>query len=721
MNSVGGLSSIIYSLKVAKSVGIKRFYKAITSKNSCKTCAFGTGGQAGAMRNEAGDFPQVCKKGMQAQLTDIQNEIPLSFFKDHTIDELKSVSPMELERSGRLNHPLYKEKGGSNYVPISWDEAIGKIANQIKQTKPERSFFYSSGRSSNEAAFVLQLFARSLGCNNVSNCAYYCHQASGVGMSHSVGSGTATIRLEDLKNCDLIFVIGANPSSNHPRYMTELMECRRRGGNVIVINPAKEPGLVRFTIPSRIKSIIGGGSRIASLYIQPNIGGDIALLKGIAKVVIDKNGEEPRFITAHTNNYDEFRQDVVSTSWDEIVNNCGVGKDEIDIIADMYMASNNTVFSWAMGITQHEHGVDNVEAITNLALLRGMVGKQNSGLLPLRGHSNVQGIASVGFAPALKDEAKKALEAKLGTKMPSTPGQDTMASMKASAKGEIEFAFILGGNLYASNPDPEFAEATLNKVGFKVFLNTTLNQGHLFGVVGEAIILPVCARDEERQPTTQESMFNFVRLSDGGIGRLDNVRPETDIICSIAAIAMEEKKSIFDELKNHSNIRKSIAHVYPALENLADIDITKKEFHIPGRTFHQPHFATKDGKANFVVVSIPVLKGGQGAFRLTTVRSEGQFNSIIYEESDTFRGQTERWIVMMNKEDMTTLGLKENDFVTLENETGRMENVKVREYSIAKGNLMAYYPEANRLVSTTTDSRSKTPSFKSVTVRVRMG
>ncbi len=670
------------------------------------------------MRNELGEFPQVCKKGLQAQLTDIQNEIPLSFFAEHTISQLKGVAPMELESAGRLNHPMYKAKGASHYSPISWDDAIQKIADKIKQTRPERSFYYSSGRSSNEAAFVLQLFARLVGCNNVNNCAYYCHQASGVGMKRVIGSGVATIRLDDLKNCDLIFVIGANPSSNHPRYMTELMECRRRGGNVIVINPAKEPGLVRFAIPSRIKSMISGGSPIASLYIQPNIGGDIALLKGIAKSVMDKNGEVSRFISEHTNNYDQFQQDILSATWKEIVDGCGVDKAEIEKIADMYIASDNTVFCWSMGITQHKHGVDNVEAISNLALLRGMVGKRNSGLLPLRGHSNVQGFATVGFTPALKGGAQKALEEMFGERLPSDPGQDTMASMEASAKGDIDFAFILGGNLYASNPDPRFTKAALDKVGFKVFLNTTLNQSHLFGVEGEAVILPVCARDEERQPTTQESMFSYVRLSDGGISRLDNARPETDIICDIAARTLEKYKTNFNELKNHRNIRKSIAQVFPALDNLATIDETKTEFHIPGRTFHQPPFATEDGKANFAVVPIPSLKGGEGAYRLTTIRSEGQFNSIVYEQSDTFRGQTERWIVMMNKEDITNLGLDENDLVTLKNETGRMDNVKVREFPIATGNLMAYYPEANCLVSTDVDSRSKTPSFKSTTVRI---
>jgi len=719
MKTIGGFSSIKYSLNVAKEVGVLPLYKTLSSKNTCKTCALGMGGQKGGMHNEAGDFPEVCKKSIQAQLTDIQPEIPPSLFQQKSIEELKKIPPFLLERLGRLNHPLYKKKGDTHFSTISWEDAMQKIISGIKGTKPERSFFYSSGRSSNETAFLLQLFVRMYGTNNINNCSYFCHQASGVGMASTLGTGTATIGLDDLHHADMIFVIGANPASNHPRYLKELIKCNRRGGEVIVINPLKEPGLERFAIPSDTRSMLtAGGSKVATQYIQPNIGGDIALLKGIAKYVIESGAVDDHFTTSFTNNFEEFKQDILNTSWENITTNSGINKEEIIRIAQLYCQAKNVIFSWAMGITHHDHGVDNVEAIVNLALLRGMAGRKGAGLLPLRGHSNVQGIGSMGVAPELKEKVFKNIESKLGIQLPATPGMDTLACINASLAGAIDTALFVGGNLYASSPDSPFAEKALGAIPFKVFMTTTLNQGHLFGTEGEVIILPVAARDEEKQSTTQESMFNFVRLSDGGIVRLNNVKSETDIICDIALGVLGEEKIKFSEFKKHNNIRKAIAAVIPGFDSLENIGETKEEFEIKGRVLKNPEFPTPNKKANFRVVAIPKLKGEKNEFRLMTNRSEGQFNSIIYEEKDLFRGQTERWIVLMNKEDIARLGLKENDKVTIENSTGKMVGVKVKAYDISRGSLMAYYPEANVLIPATADKRSKTPSFKSVAVKI---
>ncbi len=718
MKSVGGFSNIFYSLKVASRVGIKNSLAAIFSKNACKTCALGMGGQLGGMRNEVGDFPQICKKSFQAQLTDIQGEIKKKFFLEKDLLQLREISPKELERLGRLNYPLYKKSGDSFYSPIVWEDALKIVIEKFKDTNPARTFFYSSGRSSNEAAFLLQFFARMYGTNNINNCSYYCHQASGVGIGSTIGVGTATIQLQDLKKTDLIFVIGSNPSSNHPRYMTELMECKRRGGNVIVINPSREPGLVKFTIPSRLGSYLKGGSKIASLYIQPNIGGDIALFKGIAKIILTRGAENTEFISHFTNRFEDYKKDILDTSWEEISGSSGVSKETIEKIADMYLDAKNAVFSWAMGITHHTFGSENVESIVNLALLRGMVGKKNAGLLPLRGHSNVQGVSSVGLTPQLKARAFENIESYLGVKLPESAGMDTMECMNASEKGEIDLGVFLGGNLYASNPDSVFAEKALNNIPFKLFLNTTLNKGHLTGVDKEVMILPVQARDEEKESTTQESMFNYVRLSDGGITRLDNVRSEVDILADIASGVLGEDHVSFSEFKNHRMIRKAIARAIPGFEKIESIDDSKEEFQIDGRTFHEPKFALSDFKANFRVVQIPDLKLGINEFMLMTVRSEGQFNSIIYDEEDLFRGQNERWIVLMNPSDITKLGLKENDLVTMENNTGRMDKIKVRGFNIKEGNILAYFPEANILVPKTVDSRSKTPAYKSVRVKV---
>ncbi|NOR88252.1 MAG: FdhF/YdeP family oxidoreductase, partial [Bacteroidales bacterium] len=628
----GGFKAIKYSLNAAHKVGFKKMIKAVSSKNTCKTCAYGQGGQKGGMTDEMGHKFEICKKGFQAQLSDIQPSIPSDFFTKNSIEKLKNTSGRLLEKLGRLNMPLYKAKGDSHYSSISWEQALEKIIEKFKSTKPERSFFYSSGRSSNETGFLLQLFARIYGTNNITNSAYYCHQASGVGVASVLGTGTATIVLEDLEKADLIFVIGANPSSNHPRFVKQLANCRKRGGYIIVINPAKEKGLVKFAIPSDIKSMVMGGSSIASNYIQIKIGGDIALLKGIAKAVIEAEKHDSRFLENYTNGKDEYLKDIQNTSWDIIVSNSGISKEEIKHIADIYGNSKNVIFSWALGITHHIHGTENVESIANLALLRGMIGKRYAGLLPLRGHSNVQGLGSVGVSPMIKETFAKNIEEHIRMQLPKLPGMDTMSCMKASSEGKIDLAFLLGGNLFSANPDTKFAEKAFNNIPFKVFLNTTLNQGHFNGIDEEVIILPVIARDEEKQKTTQESMFNFVRMSNGGIIRLDNLRSEIEIISEIAQKVLGNNILDFKKLKQHKNIRKLMGQLILGFEKMNDIDETGGEFQIPNRTYHQAKFETLNHKANLRLCAIPSFNGAEDEYRMMTVRSEGQFNTVVYED-----------------------------------------------------------------------------------------
>ena len=715
--AVSGFRSVGYSVKVGKEIGFRKFLQSANSKNTCKTCAYGMGGQNGGMRNEAGNYPEVCKKSLQAQITDIQPAIPEEILTS-PLSDLRHRSPRELERLGRLNTPLLKTPDHNRFQMVSWDEALSRISELFKAQPAHRTFFYSSGRSSNEAAFLLQIFARVFGTNNVNNCSYYCHQASGVGLAKTIGSGTATVVLDDVKHADMIWVLGANPSSNHPRFMKELLHCRRRGGKVIVINPLKEPGLVKFRVPSDWRAMLLGDCEIASTYIQPNIGGDIALLNGLAKVVIERGWVNDEFVANYTDGLEEFQQELETVSWEEITDSSGIAKETVEKLAEQYIKSEKVIFAWAMGITHHEHGVENVESIVNLALLRGMIGKPHAGLLPLRGHSNVQGVGSVGVTPALKNSVMEKLESELAVKMPELSGMDTMQCMKSAMNGKIDLAFIQGGNLYNANPDSQFAERALNNIPFKIFLTTTLNMTHLTATEGECVILPVAARDEEKQPTTQESMFNFVRMSDGGIVRLDNVRSEVDIIAEIAHSVLGDHPVNWLGFKEHSHIRDAIARTIPGFQKITVIDETKEEFQIGGRTFHEPQFATVNGKAKFSTVSIPDLKRNDGEFTLTSVRSEGQFNTIIYDEEDVFRGTNDRWVVMMNSDDMTSLGIKDNGHVNVENETGQMNEVKVKAFDVPNGNVAAFFPEANVLIPNQVDNESKTPGFKSVAVRI---
>jgi molybdopterin-dependent oxidoreductase alpha subunit len=729
----GGAKKILYTLQTVKRIGLADSAKALRAKNTCKACGLGMGGQLGGMTNEQGDFPSVCNKSVQAQSTDIQPPIPEAIFT-HDLEDFKKLSAHELEHLGRLGQPLYKSKDQSHFTVVGWDWALTQAAKKFAQTAPERSFFYTSGRSSNEAGFVLQLLARVYGTNNVNNCSFYCHQATGVGLANTIGTGTSTVELADLDGCDLIFVIGANPASNHPRFIHKLKACRDRGGHVVVINPAREPGLVKFALPKSARSLIAGGSDIASHYLQPRIGSDIAVLKGLAKWILEHGAEDRDFIDHYCADFDAFEQDINATSWLDIESNCGLSQHQLAEVAAVYAKSKQAVFAWGMGITHHANGVGNVEYISNLALLRGMIGRPCSGLLPLRGHSNVQGIGTIGVKPVLSDEVFQRIETELGVSMPAgnAGGMDTLACLEASSRGEIDVAMMMGGNLYEATPESAWAERSLDAIDCKVYLTTTLNKGHVHGLTNsEALILPVAARDEEPQPTTQESMFNFVRYSDGGIKRIAEARSEVDVLVDLAkrifATRSEHGDSKQTELNtvdfsafsSRRSIRQSIAAIIPGMQDLADIDVAKKEFHIRNRIKHSPEFSNADGRARFIVQ--PLFKAVVDAvypMRLMTVRSEGQFNSIIYEQNDSYRGVPERWAVMLNRDDMGRLGLVKGSVVDVSSRHGCMRSVTVYPFDLPSGDMMAYYPEANVLVGREHDPRSKTPAFKSVQVSI---
>ncbi len=718
----GGPKKVLYTLQTVKRIGLKDSAKALASKNTCKACGLGMGGQSGGMTNELGEFPSVCNKSVQAQSTDIQPPIPDELFA-HSLDEFNELSDRELEHLGRLGSPVFKAVESHHYKAVSWDWALEYAAQKFANATPERSFFYSSGRSSNEAGFLLQLLARLYGTNNVHNCSFYCHQATSVALANSIGTGTATVELEDLSGCDLIFVIGANPASNHPRFIHQLKNCRERGGQVIVINPAREAGLVKFAVPKSAKSMIVGGTAIASDYLQPSIGSDVLLLKGIAKALLEADAQDSEFIVRHTLEFEAFQRDIATLCWSDIVEQTRVSETAIRRVAGIYARSERAVFAWGMGVTHHLHGVENVEYIANLALLRGMVGKRYAGLLPLRGHSNVQGIGTIGVKPVLGEDVLVRMEEELGIELPKTAGLDTLSCLQQAADGNIDCALMMGGNLFSASPGRHWVAGAMDRIGFKLHLTTTLNRGHLSGLDNsEALILPVAARDEEWQPTTQESMFNFIRLSDGGIQRLDNVKPEVYILAELGKRIVKNSPVDFDAFKRHRHIRQAIAKIVPSLEQLADIDVARREFHVRGRLLHRPEFHTESGKASFVARrSLPSQQHKDYPFMLATVRSEGQFNTIIYEERDSYRDTATRWCVMMNAEDMLRCGIEDGDRIDLRSASGFMASVLVCRFDLPPGNMLAYFPEANVLTDQTADPRSKTPNFKSIPVAIDAG
>lgn len=720
LRTAGGWPAIVYTLRKARAVGgIRALWRAMRTHNACKTCALGMGGQKGGMVDESGRRFEVCKKSIQAMVADLNGPIHPHVFTDFSIEQLRRWTPRELEAAGRLIQPLYRGPLDSHYRPLDWNDAMARIARTLRQTPPDESFFYFSGRSSNEAGFLLQLFARIYGTNHVNNCSYYCHQASGVGLMSVTGSGTATITLDDLDKCDLLVLIGANPASNHPRFMKQVVSLRRRGGKVIVINPLRELGLERFAVPSDPISLFFP-SRTSDLYLQPNAGGDVALLTRLSQRLIERGGANRAFIEQCTEGFDAFAEAIVTASPHDLGERAGVDDHQIEQAVELLLKSRATIFCWAMGVTHHEHGVENVQAIANLALLRGMLGRPGAGLLPLRGHSNVQGIGSVGVTPQLKQSIFDGIEEHFGVALPTTPGLDTLSCMERAHDGRMKFALCLGGNLYGSNPDAAYAREAFAKIGMVVYLSTTLNTGHAWGTGRETIILPVLARDEEAQTTTQESMFNYVRISDGGPRRHEGPRSEVETIASLAQATIDTDVGIdWEGLREHRNIRRAIARCVPGYESIARIDETKQEFHITGRTFHTPTFPTESGRARFHVVRVPEHRlPSDRSYRLITLRSEGQFNTVVYEEEDLYRRQTRRDVVLMNAADMMRQSLRDGDAVVVKSECGELRGYLARPFDLPPGNIAMYYPEANVLVPRRVDAQSRTPAFKSAIVEL---
>ena len=720
-NTGGGWHAVRYALKKARESGnVVGFMKSLASKNACKTCALGMGGQAGGMVDESSHFPEVCKKSMQALAADMQPAIPERTFAESSLARFGRMTPYQLEHLGRLAFPIIAGHGDSHFRPIGWEEALRRSADAVRHVSPSQSFFYSSGRSSNEAAFLLQLFARLYGTNNVNNCSYYCHQASGVGLQSAIGSGTATVTLSDIDRCDFVMLIGGNPASNHPRLLRRLVELRRRGGEVVVVNPLREMGLMRFSVPSDAKSLLFG-SDVASCHIQPRIGGDIAVLTGIQKHLFENDLIHTQFVEQFTEGSEAFFDLVRDTSWADIVERSGVSEEALRDVAVKYAKSNGAIFAWTMGITHHVHGTDNVRAIVNTALCRGMVGREGAGLLPIRGHSNVQGIGSVGVTPTLKKAIFDRLESEFGLKLPTEDGMDTLACMEAMERRDLKSGWCLGGNLYGANPDATFASRAMANLDHVTYFSTTLNTGHLHGRAKETVILPVLARDEEPSPTTQESMFNFVRMSDGGPRRHDGPRSEVELLAGLALDVLGEGGAIdWHSMKETRSIRKAISAVVPGYEQIGRIDDTRHEFHIEGRTFHEPRFPTPNGKAKFHVTPIPACALAEGELLLMTIRSEGQFNTVVYEEEDLYRQQERRDIILMNGDDMKARGISHNQSVTVAGKTGSMPKVIARAFDIPRGNAAMYFPEANVLVGRKADPESRTPAFKAAPIRVTL-
>jgi len=728
----GGFPLLQYWAERTLSPESFKLWKRLFHKSACLSCSWGTGGQLGGFTNEEGEKLQRCMKSVEAISSEIQPPISTDFFQQQSIEQLQQLTSLEADRLGRWSFPVILAQGSTHYQRISWDEIYQLTETAFKIT-PERVASYSSGRSSNEAAFLLQLMMRTLGSNNLADCSDLCHAPSTFGLKQIFGTGTSMVSLKSLKQTDCVVLAGSNASYNHPRLMNELIKLRERGGKVIVINPVRERGLVKFASPAFPLTSLLTGSEIASLYLQPVPGSDVALFVGIQKYLLEREKIKLEFLQAYTENWSEVLSHVRSISWETITETCGISQTEIATAAEIIASAPKVVFAWAMGITQQQNGVDNVSSIANTALLTGNVGRLGTGLMPVRGHSNVQGFGSMGVTVRLKKEIQQSLEKLLGRSLSGIKGYDTQALIEAADEGKVDTLICVGGNLYGANPNSQKVKRALGKIKTIIYLATKPNLGHFHGLGQQAtIIIPVLNRLENPHQTTVESGNNFVRLNDRGQTHLKNADliAEVDFLTELAHRLHGEYPVNWRKLQDTKYVRQLISETIPGFEKMAKIDETKEEFTIGGRIFNQPHFPTSSGKAKMFVTPLPRLTLPQPqdfgvsnyscgiVVALMTGRSYAQHNTVVYKVNDKYRGMSHRHCILMNSLDAENVGLQEHQRVTVKGNASQLENIEVIFGEIRSGAALMFYPEVNVIFNAPLESRCGTPAFKRVPVFV---
>jgi molybdopterin-dependent oxidoreductase alpha subunit len=692
---------------------------------------------------------EFCENGAKAVAFELtRRRVTREFFSGHTVRELEQHSDYWLEQQGRLAEPMRYDAETDHYVPIEWDEAFALIGRELNALDdPNQAEFYTSGRTSNEAAFIYQLFARRFGTNNFPDCSNMCHEPTSVGLPESIGIGKGTVLLDDFDHAEAIFVIGQNPGTNSPRMMTELHKASRRGVPIVVINPFRERALERFEAPQDpIEMATFGQTRIASEYCQVRVGGDVAALKGIMKLMLDahaealRSGAEPvldvAFIEAHTHGFDALADDLRRTSWDGILLASGLSRDQLERIANVYMRARSVIICYGMGITQHRHGTANVQQIANLLLLRGNFGKPGAGICPVRGHSNVQGDRTVGIDEKPKPEFLDQLQAVFGFDPPRARGHNTVEALQAMLDGRSKVFIGLGGNFVAAVPDRDVVEPAMRRLRLTVGISTKLNRGHL--IHGEkALILPCLARSDidmqvgGRQWITVEDSMSMVHASSGLVTPpSEHLRSEVAIVCGMANATLPDRGIDWCfYIEDYSRIRDKIEAVFPELFARFGERIREPGgFHLTNPP-RQLVWNTATGRANFLVfpgVDEDPSVFDPAALRLTTMRSHDQYNTTIYSLDDRYRGVFGgRMVVFMNEADMHTLQIAPGTLVEIESLAGDGKKRIVRGFSakphdIPAGSVGAYYPEANPLLPLAWhDLKSGTPAAKSIPVLVR--
>ncbi|MFD6026312.1 FdhF/YdeP family oxidoreductase [Streptomyces griseoluteus] len=731
-HAAAGLPAVGHSLKIAqRQMGVRRTALTLLRVNQkdgfdCPGCAW--------PEPEHRHMAEFCENGAKAVAEEATlRRVTPEFFAAHPVADLAGRSGYWLGQQGRLTHPMYLPEGADRYEPVTWERAFDIVAEEIAALgSPDEAVFYTSGRTSNEAAFLYQLLARELGTNNLPDCSNMCHESSGSALSETIGIGKGSVLLEDLYRADLIIVAGQNPGTNHPRMLSALEKAKAAGARIISVNPLPEAGLERFKNPQTPQGMLKGAA-LTDLFLQIRIGGDQALFRLLNKLILETEGAvDEEFVREHTHGYEEFADAAAKADWDGTLAATGLTRAEIERALEMVLASKRTIVCWAMGLTQHKHSVPTIREVVNFLLLRGNIGRPGAGVCPVRGHSNVQGDRTMGIferpAPAFLD----ALEREFGFAPPREHGFDVVRAIRALRDGEAKVFFAMGGNFVSASPDTEVTEAAMRRARLTVHVSTKLNRSHV--VTGaRALILPTLGRTERdvqgggEQFVTVEDSMGMVHASRGRLAPASpHLLSEPAIVARLARRVLPDSTVPWAEFeRDYAAIRDRIARVVPGFEDFNARVARPGGFTLPHAPRDERRFPTATGKANFTAAPVEHPDLPEGRLLLQTLRSHDQYNTTIYGLDDRYRGITDgRRVVLVHPEDARELGVSDGSYVDLVGEWSdgverRASGFRVVHYPTARGCAASYYPETNVLVPLdATADTSNTPASKSVVIRL---
>ena len=734
--SAAGIPGITHALQYALGeMGPVRTARTLTRMNhvdgfDCPSCAW-----PDPDRRHAAEF---CENGAKAVAWEAtRKRVGPEFFAANSIAELRQQPDHWLEHNGRLTEPMYLAPGASHYAPISWDDAFRLVADRLKAMRdPDRAVFYTSGRASNEAAFVYQLLARRLGTNNLPDCSNMCHESSGAALSETIGVGKGTVTMKDIgEEADLIVIVGQNPGTNHPRMLSTLEEAKKRGARIVAINPLPEAGLVKFRNPQTARGLAGPGTEIADRYLPVRVNGDLALFAGINRALIERNDKsgdvlDTDFIEHYTDGFASAVTHWRGLEWAELERQSGLPRKQIEQFVSDVVAADRIVVCWAMGLTQHRNSVATIREIVNFLLLRGNIGRPGAGPAPIRGHSNVQGDRTMGIWERMSDKFLDAVRTEFGFEPPREHGYDTVQAIHAMRAGKVDVFFALGGNFAAASPDSEVTAAALENCGLTVHVATKLNRSHLHHG-REALLLPCLGRTERdvqatgEQFVTVEDSMSMVHSSRGRLAPgSPQLRSEVAIVCGLGEALFGTDVGWGEMRDDYRVIRKHVEHVVPGFHAFEERVQHPGGFILPSGPRDSRTFNTAVGKARFSVNPPDTVEVPPGHLLLTTIRSHDQFNTTVYGLDDRYRGiRGGRRVLLVNPADLAELGLRDGDVVdvvsTWQDEERRAKAFRLVAYDTPLGCAAAYFPEANVLVPLgSTAEISNTPTSKSVVIRV---